>query len=264
MKQLKNKDGLTEKEFLAQYDASKYERPSNTVDMLIFTVFDNKLKLLMIKRGDHPSIGKWALPGGFVNFNENLDTAAKRELKEETGLNNIYMEQIYTWGDVGRDPRTRIITTAYMALLNSDNLKIKADDDAADAKWFDVSCELESEQKSNNKIDLDYKLLLANDKLQLSSNIRITKTIESKAIITQRQIIKSDNIASDHGKIIEHAIEVLRYKTENTSIVYSLMPNDFKLDDLKNMCEIILNKNISNETFNKVKSQINLDYGVVL
>ena len=102
-----NKQGLTEEQFLSAYDASKFERPSVTVDMLVFTVTDEEkenyrklpkkvLRLLMIKRGDHPFIGQWALPGGFVNMNESLDEAALRELKEETNIDNIYMEQLYT------------------------------------------------------------------------------------------------------------------------------------------------------------------------
>lgn len=158
-----NKQGLTEEEFLKAYDASKFERPSVTTDMLIFTVMEKEnknyrklpektLKLLMIKRGDHPCLGWWALPGGFVNMDESLDQGALRELKEETNIDNIYMEQLYTWGDVDRDPRTRIITTSYMALVDSQALNIKASDDADDAKWFDVSYKLYQEQKTVNEI----------------------------------------------------------------------------------------------------------------
>lgn len=119
-----NRQGLTEEQFLTTYDASKYERPSVTVDMLILTVTEEEkknyrklpekvLKLLMIKRGDHPYMGQWALPGGFVQMNESLDEAAGRELKEETNIDDIYMEQLYTWGDVARDPRTRVISASY-------------------------------------------------------------------------------------------------------------------------------------------------------
>lgn len=150
---LKNKLGLTEEQFLATYDASNFERPSVTVDMLIFTVTDEEkksyrklpekvLRLLMIKRGDHPYIGQWALPGGFAQMDESLDEAALRELKEETNIDKIYMEQLYTWGDVGRDPRTRVISTSYMSLVECSTLDIKASDDADDAKWFTVSCRL--------------------------------------------------------------------------------------------------------------------------
>jgi len=107
---LTNKQGLTEEQFLATYDASKYERPSVTVDMLIFTVTaeekksyrklpEKVFKLLMIKRGDHPFMGEWALPGGFVKMDESLNEAALRELKAETNIDEIYMEQLYTWNN---------------------------------------------------------------------------------------------------------------------------------------------------------------------
>lgn len=103
---LRNKQGLTQEEFLKQYDASAFERPSVTVDMLIFTVVNKSeenyrklpekaLRLLMVKRGDHPFIGQWALPGGFVSVYESLEDAALRKLKTETNVDNVYMEQLY-------------------------------------------------------------------------------------------------------------------------------------------------------------------------
>lgn len=250
---LKNKDGLTEKEFLEKYDAGKYERPSNTVDMLIFTIIEAKLKLLMIKRGDHPYLGMWALPGGFVNIDENLDTAAQRELKEETGLDNIYMEQIYTWGDVNRDPRTRIITIAYMALVNADNLKPEAADDADLAKWFDINCKLID--KSSNKFknsyitDYNYKLTLESDCDKLSAAISKKKIIENRTAKTILELTASENIASDHGKIIYHALEVLKTKSTNLEFMINLVPNSIKdideiLAKVQNEYIQIINQNL--------------------
>lgn len=101
--------GLTEEQFLKSYNAGAYERPSVTVDMLIFTVMEQEqnnyrklseksLQLLLIKRGQHPYLGQWALPGGFVSVNESIEDAARRELYTETNIDNIYMEQLYTWG----------------------------------------------------------------------------------------------------------------------------------------------------------------------
>lgn len=216
--ELKNKDGLIEKEFLDRYDASKYDRPSVTVDMLIFTVIDNKLKLLMVKRGDHPFIGKWALPGGFVNIDEDLDIAAQRELKEETSLDNIYMEQIHTWGDVGRDPRTRIITTAYMALVDSKDLKVKADDDAADADWFSVEYEIDTKEN-----DLVYKINLKGDKAEVSGTVLVKKICNERTSKIVRQIVESNSIAGDHIKIIEHALEVLKKKIKDNEVPSEFM-----------------------------------------
>lgn len=140
--ELRNKDGLTEKEFLERYKPGDYERPSVTVDMLLFTV-DNKeqedyrklpekeLKLLLIKRKDHPYMGKWAIPGGFVDINEAVETAVYRELKEETNIDNVYMEQLYTFGDEEddkygrkkRDPRMRVISVSHMALVSKRRFK---------------------------------------------------------------------------------------------------------------------------------------------
>lgn len=222
MDNLRNRQGLTELEFLAQYDPSQYERPSVTVDMLVFTISENKLKLLMVKRSDHPCIGQWALPGGFVNMNESLDKAAERELKEETNLENIYMEQVYTWGDVGRDPRTRIISTAYMALVDSTDLKIKAGDDADDVDWFNVSCKLKytQEQKTEKgrQINLDYELLLTNTNLKLSAIVRVQKVFKTKCIKIKRTILEVDNIAVDHAKIIQQALEILKNYDELKSL----------------------------------------------
>lgn len=142
---------MTEQQFLASYDPDKYRRPSVTVDMLIFTVRDGirrnwrrlpekTLQLLLVKRGRHPFMGMWALPGGFVQVEESLEDAAIRELREETGVSDVYLEQLYTWGDVNRDPRTRVISTSWLALADSSQLELHADDDAVDAAWFAVKC----------------------------------------------------------------------------------------------------------------------------
>lgn len=137
----KNKNGLTEKEFLAQYNPGHYERPSVTVDMLLFGMSKDLkgLKLLLIKRNNHPYIDCYALPGGFVDIKESAYTAACRELEEETGLKDIYMEQLYTMSQPDRDPRMRVIDIAYMTLIPIDGMKPQAGDDASEALWFDIT-----------------------------------------------------------------------------------------------------------------------------
>lgn len=120
------------------YDPSQYERPSVTVDVVIFTIRVRQLHVLLIRRAAWPFAGRWALPGGFVRPDETLDEAARRELREETGVADVYLQQLRAFGDPGRDPRTWVITVAYTALIPSDTLTLRADTDAADALWFPI------------------------------------------------------------------------------------------------------------------------------
>ncbi len=118
------------------YDPSAYERPSVTVDVVILTVSERRLEVLLVRRRHWPFEDMWAIPGGFVEPNESLEDSARRELREETNVSDVYLEQLYTFGDPGRDPRTRVITVVYYALLRGDQLHLRAGDDAADARWF--------------------------------------------------------------------------------------------------------------------------------
>ncbi len=131
-------DGQVSEASAHHYDVNKYERPSVTVDVVMMSLRQRDLQVLLIKRRSWPYEGMWAIPGGFVNIDESLETAAKRELQEETGVQDVYLEQLYTFGDPGRDPRTRVITVVYFALLDSERLQVKAASDAADVGWFSV------------------------------------------------------------------------------------------------------------------------------
>lgn len=105
------------------------------VDIAIFTIRENALHVLLVKRGIDPYKGRWAIPGGFVHENESLEAAARRELVEETGVKDVFLEQLYTFGDPGRDPRGRVVTVAYYALVSADRA-LRAGTDAAEAAWF--------------------------------------------------------------------------------------------------------------------------------
>jgi 8-oxo-dGTP diphosphatase len=118
-----------------------YPRPAVTVDIILITFYDNDLKVLLIQRNHAPFQGKWALPGGFVDIDEDLDDAALRELAEETNITDVYLEQLYTFGQPDRDPRTRVITVAYFALLSADQaarLQIRGGSDAKHARWWSM------------------------------------------------------------------------------------------------------------------------------
>ena len=114
----------------------QYPHPAVTTDVVIFTLRDQQLKLLLIKRGSEPCKGQWALPGGFIEIDEDLEAGARRELVEETGVTAAYLEQLYTFGKPDRDPRERVITVAYFALIASDKLQLRAASDADAVGWF--------------------------------------------------------------------------------------------------------------------------------
>jgi 8-oxo-dGTP diphosphatase len=116
----------------------KYAKPSVTTDIVIYTIQNNDLKVLLVKRGLAPFKGKWAIPGGFVRINESLEEAAKRELEEETGVRDVYLEQLYSFGYPKRDPRGRVITIAYIALINSEKINLKAATDVSEVQWFSM------------------------------------------------------------------------------------------------------------------------------
>lgn len=263
---LKNKLGQSEEEFLSGYDASQYERPSVTVDMLVFTVMkeikksyrklpEKALKILLVKRGNHPFMGCWALPGGFVNMDESLDMAALRELKEETNIDDIYMEQLYTWGDLRRDPRTKVIGCSYMSLVDSSRLDIKAGDDADDAAWFKVKASIVGQKKSNTgegyRVENIVRLELTDDEVVLNASVRVDKTFDGNVVRVERELLESGGIAFDHAKIIEYAVERLRNKIEYTDIAFNLMPERFTLTELQQVYEVILGKELHKANFRR-------------
>lgn len=265
---IKNKQGLTEEEFFKQYDADIYKKPSLTVDMLIFTAMDEEkenyrklpeklLKILLVKRGDHPYIGKWALPGGFVDVEEGLDEAALRVLRTETNIDDIYMEQLYTWGEVKRDPRTRVISSSYMALVDSRSLSIKAGNDEEDARWFNIKYSLLQEKKVSIENGYIYEQIveikLWNDTEKLSTKIKIAENLDGKIY---REIIEAIGIAFDHGKFIEYAIDRLRNKIEYTSLAFNLMPELFTLTELQQVYEVILGKELLAAAFRRKVSNM--------
>lgn len=116
----------------------EWPRPTVSVDAVVFGLFGGNAKLLLIKRGAEPFKGMWSLPGGFIDMDEELEDAVARELAEETGLTGVEFEQMRTFGAVGRDPRARQITIAFMGVLTGRVREIKGGDDAADARWFDI------------------------------------------------------------------------------------------------------------------------------
>ena len=234
--ELRDKNGLTEKEFLEQYQPSDYERPSVATDMVIFTARDckednyrklpeKKLQILLIRRGGHPYMNKWALPGGFVEPDETTEQAAKRELLEETGVDNIYLEQLYTFSEPKRDPRMWVMSCSYMALVDSEKISVSAGDDAKSAEWFNVSLKKEKtevNEKSDGFVSVtDYVL----------------------------ELEKEDEVLS--AKIIAVAVLRLRGKVAYTDIALNLVPEYFTLTELQQVYEIILDRELLKAPFRR-------------
>lgn len=160
-----------------------YPRPSLTVDCVIFGLDEGDLKVLLIQRGQAPFEGQWALPGGFVRLDETLDEAARRELQEETGVNNVFLEQLYTYSAVDRDPRERVVTAAYFALVKLCDHRIKATTDARNAAWFTVH--------DAPKLAFDHAKILEQAQERLKSKVRYQpvgfELLPEKFTLTQLQ-----------------------------------------------------------------------------
>ncbi|MDR2957670.1 MAG: NUDIX hydrolase [Coriobacteriales bacterium] len=154
--------GQTEAEFLAGYDVRHYDRPSVTVDIVLFVRSAGEAEpgLLLIKRGNHPFIGTWALPGGFVGSQETVEQAALRELNEETGVlpNQVELRQLKVFSDPERDPRTRIITCAFVAEIDDVELNLQAGDDAAAVEVFSLDEVRQLELAGDHQQIIEYAL----------------------------------------------------------------------------------------------------------
>ena len=208
-----NEKGETLDAFLEAYDPRKYDCPSNTVDIAVFKAEKDGLRLLMVRRKNHPNIGFWALPGGFVELRENLEDAAKRELEEETGVTGISPVQVRTWGDSDRDPRWRIITTLYCTVIR-EQLPVKGGDDAADARWFDVKLEETVSQKGAGLVTLT--LTDPESDLTLRSQAKRETTGDGVLSEDVYHQLSTDRIAGDHGLLIMDALRFVesRRKTQ--------------------------------------------------
>lgn len=199
-KSLRNKNGQTLEEFLSAYDAGRYERPSVAADIAVFAPCEGGVGLLLIKRGDHPFIGQWALPGGFVDMDESLEDAAHRELMEETGVAGLALRQFYTFGDVGRDPRTRIISAGYFAVAPA--IRPQAADDAADAAIF-----LLTPGRAHAKSDI--RIALTQDEARLSAVAEYRMDALGKALYPYKIPAGEPALAADHAYVICRAVEAL-------------------------------------------------------
>ncbi len=242
----------TEEEFLKHYDPKQFDQLSMTADILLISVSNHKRKnyrktskkamsILLVKRTDFPFKGKWCLPGGFLNPNgETLEECAKRVLKRETNLQNIFLEQLYTYDDPKRDPRTRVVSTSYMALVDKEKLTDMINENAS---WFDVVLQ----EETNDKVEI----VLDNGTDTIKINVK--KILREKTTDRyQFQSEKGKDLAFDHDLVIVSGIERLRNKLSYTDIVFNMMPKYFTLGELQQVYEVILNKKLLDPAFRRI------------
>ena len=245
------KEYKSEEEFLKDYDSSMYEKLSMTADILIVSVSskdtsnyrktDKKMmSILLVKRDDYPYKDKWCLPGGFLDVNkETLEECARRVLKRETNLSNIYLEQLYTFDRIDRDPRMRVVSTSYVALIDKEQLKEKIEN----ASWFDI---IKYEEKNNI-----VSMTLSNGEEII--DFSITKKLREKTTDRYDFITKENKyIAFDHDHVILAGIERIRNKVNYTDIVFNMMPEYFTLGELQQVYEVILNKKLLDPAFRRI------------
>ena len=224
-----------EKEFLDNFRAEDYKRPSVTADIVIFTLDeDNDLNILLINRKGYPFKDHWALPGGFLQVDEeSTDETAERELYEETGIKNIFLKQLYTFSKPDRDPRTHVISVAYTALIPKSKLTIKAGDDAKDARLFKIKYDIDGINFTNSNLTLTEK-----------------------------------DLAFDHKEIIRTAITRIRGRIDYEPDAFELLKDksEFTIYELKCIHESIKNETLDTANFRKsfIRNYLNTGFCVDL
>lgn len=243
-------DNLTE-EFLTQYQSRAYDRPAVTVDVMTLRMKEklDGLQILLMQRKDHPCIYQWALPGGLIDINESAYQAACSTVQEETGLNEVYLEQLYTMSQPDRVSEKRVIDITYIALVPYEsNAVAKAGEDEKAALWFDISMEENKLlfRNKENDIRIEYELkehIFKNGRVQIKKHVP--------------ELSGEKAFAFDHAAIIWEGLMRLHNKIMYTDIAFNLVPEEFTMPDLKKVFEIILGKELYRANFqDKMKEKV--------
>ena len=245
---------VSEKEFLANYKLSDYERPSVTTDVAAFMISsedktsyrknpENKLQLLLVKRGGHPYKDMWALPGGFLQKGETVEECALREIQEETQVLPTAIMPVGVFSDPDRDPRGWIISNAYVSIISEESVRQISGDDAADAQWFSVSFD-----RNENG---EYHLSLVYEDTELSAVLAEKKSGFGR---TKFHIIENRGLAFDHAAIIAAAFTVLRNEAKHYNTIFDFLPEKFTLTSLQKVQETIMNVSVLPANFRRMVS----------
>lgn len=241
----------SEEEFLKHYDPNKYERLSMSTDILIFSVSDviknnyrkvndKIMSILLVKRDNYPYKDRWCLPGGFLDpKTETLLDCARRILKNETNLEDIYLEQLYTFDCLNRDPRTRVLSTTFMALIDKSQLLNMINENAS---WFNIV-----DVTDDNGL---VTITLDNGTDVLKFSVR--KTLLSKTTRNYEYHKERSVLAFDHESVIVCGMDRIRNKIQDTDIIFNLLPKYFTLGELQRIYEVILGKKLLDPAFRRI------------
>ena len=281
-----------EREYLEDYNIEQFERPSVATDIVAFAVMrdgeqsnirkleNRELKLLLIKRSQFPYKGAWALPGGFLRPGETIEETAKRELLEETGVENPFLHLAGVYSEAKRDPRGWIISNSFISLINAENYSLRADTDAWDAAWFCVKLQSDntsSDDSTSTTKMIKHTLTLSFDSASSDSNIKGDENIEIKAIVSEKstrkghnhvssyQIVDSGELGFDHAKIIVQSLLELRDMMEyDLRIAFDLLPESFTLAQLQSTIEKVTDKKFLSANFRRKASDYVEETGEVI
>ena len=247
-----------DEKFLALYSDSQYEKPSVTVDAVIFRIKSEenenyrklpqkKLQVFLTNRQYSPFKNQYAVIGTFIDLKHELASTMKLCVENKIGLKNFYYEQLFTFGEKSRDPRTRVLSVSYLLLVSPD-------ENLTGGEWFDVDLVEQYFAKTDLKNGYEYKktynLILSNKNTTLENAIEVNVSKNGLTEDKSVNIIKND-LAFDHTSIIFYALERLKNKLEWTDIIFNMLPKEFTLTELKQCYELILQKHLLDANFRR-------------
>lgn len=243
-----------------------YIRLSVATDVLVFTINseaednyrklpEKKLSVLLIKRSDEPFKGSWSLPGGFLGETETCEACARRKLLEKTGVKDLYLEQLFTFSEMDRDPRGRVLSCAYLALLESGKLALQEVEQGMEAAWFDVTyrCIKEESHFLEGRIQQSkvYQIDLIGPEKSLQVTTQKVTFHMDYGQDHSYHILSSEGLAFDHGKIIAMGLDRLKNKLEYSALAFHLLPKLFTLTELQRVYETILGEELLTANFRR-------------
>lgn len=242
---------LTEKQYLSSYDITQYERPSVAADIALFTMRtteedsyrhepENHLSLLLIRRGEHPYKGCWALPGGFLRKGESIDECAAREISQEAGVSPTALMAVDVFSEPDRDPRGWIISHSFLSIAATGAVEVSGGDDAAEACWFDVEVAYPAENALT--------LTLRSGETELTAALQRRSGKFGKP---HYEITDGGGLAFDHAAIIASALNSLKGCAKEFALIFDFLPEKFTLTELQRVQETVLNETVLPANFRR-------------